>query len=64
MCERAGGQGGFISDPSIPDVTPRRLPLVRCIANRASLGRLDFLCLVKQTAMTDSTGRGTVHTRR
>lgn len=52
--------GAFISDPSIPGVTPTRLPR-QYRELRASLGRLDFLCLVKQTAMTDSTGRGTVY---
>ena len=43
-----------------PDVTSNRSDSLGTLyrESRASLGRLDFLCLVKQTTMTDSTGRG------
>lgn len=54
-----GRTGGFISDPSIPDVTPSARCRYR--ESRASLARLDFLCLVKQTTMTDSAGRAARH---
>lgn len=63
----AGQTGmGFISDPSIPDVTPKRPDSTpsRCARYRESRfagpRRLDFLCLVKQTAMTDSAGHSAI----